>query len=408
VPSHGQTPIRPRPTFTNVLLVSHCDFTGNSALHAYSIAQELHQQAFSPAVAVPQDARSIEDIGDPPFPVVTYRDTRRGRLRFPNGAGIDLIHAMTPREHVRRFTLELAQAHGCGYVVHLEDNETTLVPRRCHPLRAPEFLAGASAITVVTEQLLELKPDHVPGVVTWPGFDEAVLSPRRAPAAVRARLGLGDRHLVVAYTGNIGETNLEDIRALYLAVAQLRKAGYEAVLVRTGWRFVPRSRLPRLDAGLLDLGWVARAHVPDLLAAADILVQPGSRSAFNDYRFPAKLPDFLVSGRPVVLPRTNIGLHLEDSVEAVLLDGGEPQEIFEKVAFLADDPTLRTKIGQRGQAFALRELRWSSSVGRIIELYRRLATPITPEAADDAGGDARARSKNSDRAELERTARPAR
>jgi glycosyltransferase involved in cell wall biosynthesis len=149
------------------------------------------------------------------------------------------------------------------------------------------------------------------------------------------------------------------------------------VLVRTGWRFIPRSRLPRLDGGLLDLGWVARAHVPDLLAAADILVQPGSGGEFNDYRFPCKLPEFLASGRPVVLPRTNIGLHLEDRVEAVLLDRGDPDEIVEKVAFLADNPTLRTEIGERSRAFALRELRWSTNVRLIIELYDSLATLAT-------------------------------
>ena len=52
---------------------------------------------------------------------------------------------------------------------------------------------------------------------------------------------------------------------------------------------------------------------PQLLVAADILVQPdGSPGPFNDYRFPSKLPDFFASGRPVVLPKTNIGLYLSE------------------------------------------------------------------------------------------------
>ena len=94
---------------------------------------------------------------------------------------------------------------------------------------------------------------------------------------------------------------------------------------------MPRSRLPHLGAGLIELGWVARRHIPELLAAADVLVQPGRPDDFNDYRFPSKVPEFLASGRPVVLPRTNIGLHLRDRREALLLDLGSAAEIAEAV-----------------------------------------------------------------------------
>jgi glycosyltransferase involved in cell wall biosynthesis len=110
--------------------------------------------------------------------------------------------------------------------------------------------------------------------------------------------------------------------------------------------------------------------VPELLAAADVLVQPGRSDAFNDYRFPSKLPEFLASGRPVVLPRTNIGLHLEDGVEALLLERGGADEIAEKVAFLAVDPELRAMLGERGREFAFRELRWSKNVSAVVDLYR--------------------------------------
>ena len=44
---------------------------------------------------------------------------------------------------------------------------------------------------------------------------------------------------------------------------------------------------------MLDLGFVSRDRLWDLLAAADVFVQPGGPSPFNDYRFPSKLPDFL-------------------------------------------------------------------------------------------------------------------
>jgi glycosyltransferase involved in cell wall biosynthesis len=348
-----------------VLLVSHCDFTGNSALHVYAIAGELERRGLSPAITVPGNAKGVADLGSPSFPVLSYRDVRKGRLRFADERGIDLVHAFTPRAHVRRLVDEL----GLPFVVHLEDNEDAIVGGGADPLRARDFLERASGMTVVIERLLELKPASVPGVVVWPGFDEAVLSPARPREAARATLGLAPEQVALVYTGNVHETNLEEVRSLYAAVALLRERGMPVMLVKTGWNFVHRSSLPGLGDGLHDLGWVARAHVPELLAAADVLVQPGRPDAFNDYRFPSKLPEFLASGRPVVLPRTNIGLHLEDGVEALLLERGAAKEIAEKVERLAADPALRAAIGARGREFALRELRWSKNVERIVELY---------------------------------------
>jgi glycosyltransferase involved in cell wall biosynthesis len=362
-----------------VLLVSHCDFTGNSALHVYAIACELERRGLSPAIAVPANAKGVADLGNPSFPVVSYRDVRRGRLRFADGRGIDLVHAFTPRAPVRALVDEL----GAPFVVHLEDNEDAIVGRRSDPVRARDFLERASWMTVVIERLLELKPASVPGVVVWPGFDEAVLSPARPRKAVRVALGLAPEQLALVYTGNVHDTNLEEVRSLYAAVGLLRERGLPVVLVKTGWNFVHRSSLPRLGDGLHDLGWVARTHVPELLEAADVLVQPGRPDAFNDYRFPSKLPEFLASGRPVVLPRTNIGLHLEDGVEALLLERGDAGEIAGRVERLAADPELRTSIGARGREFALRELRWSRNVERIVELYdgkyAASAYPVEPE-----------------------------
>ena len=44
-------------------------------------------------------------------------------------------------------------------------------------------------------------------------------------------------------------------------------------------------------------GFVPKARLPRLLALADVLVQPGRAGAFNDYRLPSKLPEFLAAKR---------------------------------------------------------------------------------------------------------------
>lgn len=406
------------PPIRNVVLVSHCDFTGNSALHVHAIASELHRRGLSPAIAVPDHAESVDDIGRPPFPVLTYAEVLTDALRFPDGRGPDLVHAFSPRELVREVTIELLRLHDCRYVLHLEDNDEVVLSgelggadaatlralpltvldrivqsRQAHPLRAARFLERASGCTVLIDRLLELVPAGVPSTVVQAGFDEAVLSPCRPREEVRAELGLEPDELAIVYTGTIHSLNRDEMRSLYEAVASLRRDGRRVVLVKTGSGSDVAAAFPSLGAGIRDLGLVPRSSIPEILAAADILVQPGGPSLFNDYRFPAKLPEYLVSGRPVVLPRTNVGLELRDGEEALLLDRGDATEISAAVARLADDADLRSRLGVAGRAFAMRELRWAASVDRLEELFAELVAdgrPASPAWALD-GADPPAR-----------------
>jgi glycosyltransferase involved in cell wall biosynthesis len=358
----------------NVLFVSHCDFTGNSAYHVFSIATELERLGWSPAIAVPRSPSGVRDLGRPAFQVLSFRDAYRGRLRFPDRAGPDLVHAFTPRQPVRSLTAGLVRRYGCPYVVHLEDNELAVqdaVLSAYDPAAVGSFLEAAAGVSVVIDRLLELKPNHVPGVVVWPGYDEAIDRPGRPPDAIRRDIGLGEDELAILYPGNVHEVNADEVSNLYEAVKSLRANGRNLILVKSGWTRISPTRLPKLGRGLRDLGWISRRRVLELLSAADILVQPGSPGPFNDYRFPSKLPEFLASGRPVVLPRSNIGLHLQDGLEALLLENGGSDEICEKVALLEADPALREHLGEGGRAFAQRELQWSKNVHEVVRLYEK-------------------------------------
>jgi len=398
-----------RQKVVNVVFISHCDFTGNSAFHVYKIASELHGRTFSPIIAVPDDAASVAEVGRPPFPVLTYRDVLNGRLPFPDGRGPDLVHAFTPRERVRKLVAQIVRTYECPYVLHLEDNDEAILsaelgasiedlkrlpaplldavvhPSRLHPLRGARLVQYAAGVTVVTDRLLEFVPRHLPATVVRPGFDEAVLSPTRSREDVRAELGLRPEDFAIVYPGSIHVTNLEDMRGLYSAVAALRKDGHPVVLVKTGWNVPEASELPQLNEGIRNLGWVRRDSLPGLLAAADALVQPGAPDAFNNYRFPAKVPDFLASGRPVILPRANIGLSLAEE-DAIVLERGTAAEIYRAIALVRANPELAARIGEHGRAYALRELSWSKSVDSVETLYRELTDmdwrPPPPWALD--------------------------
>ncbi|MCG6862994.1 MAG: glycoside hydrolase family 99-like domain-containing protein [Chromatiaceae bacterium] len=392
----------------NIVLVSHCSFQGNSALHVYSISKELYRRGHRPLICVPAEPETVFALGDPPFPVLSYCDARDQGVRFPDGKGPALIHAFSPREQVRKLVLSLCERYQCPYLVHLEDNEEAIVddelvglsfrdlagmpataverwikPWRTHPQRARSFLSGAAGVTALIDRLLELKPPGVPGTVFWPGFDPRFAENSATPIDFRRRLGLSDRDLILVYTGDVHHSNLAEVRSLFLAVGLLRRAGFPALLLKTGWNRVDMDwvRECGLQDWAIDLGYLPRADVPALLRAADILVQPGGPNRFNDYRFPSKLPEFLVSGKPVILPHSNIGRFLRDGEEAFLLDRGDAVEIFEKVSLLAANEETRTRLGDGGRHFALRRLTWTDNVERILALYAQARSEDTRASA---------------------------
>ena len=110
----------------NVVFVNYHDFTSNSAVHIFNLANELVDLGVGCAVAVPGNPATIELIGAPRFQALGFRDARNGALRFADGEEPTLVHAWTPREAVREITEELSSRYGCPYIVHLEDNEDVI------------------------------------------------------------------------------------------------------------------------------------------------------------------------------------------------------------------------------------------------------------------------------------------
>ena len=161
----------------------------------------------------------------------------------------------------------------------------------------------------------------------------------------------------MVYTGNIHCSNLAEIQSLAMALVLLRRQGMRVKLLRTGSSYVPApwDGLEELKSVVVELGFLPRQRMPELLAAADVLVQPGESNRFNDYRFPSKLPEYLVSGRPVILPRSNLGNFLTDGENAILLDSGQATE-------LVEDPHGRPgpRSGRSDWARRAGSLRWKS------------------------------------------------
>jgi glycosyltransferase involved in cell wall biosynthesis len=382
----------------NVLFVNYNDFTSNSAVHIGNLANVLTDLGVSCTVAVPGDAAPDGRIVAPRFAAVDFREARSGAATFPDGGPPALVHAWTPREVVRELTEDVCRAHGCPYVVHLEDNEDVITADRLgmtldelhatpaarldalvsstvsHPGRMRRFLAGAAGMSVIVESLLEFRPDGVPAEVVWPAFEPELFTSGPGDPELRRRLGIRDDEAVVVYAGNAHASNARELRSLYLAIVAVNRAGRPLRLVRLGRDYVDflDGEQKLLEPYVVKVPPQPRSLVPEYMRLADVLVQPGRADPFNDYRFPAKLPEFLATGRPVVLPEANVGHHLVDGEECLLLKRGDALEIAAALERLLDDAELRERLGRGGRAFAERAFSWPAGARKLQLLYQHV------------------------------------
>jgi glycosyltransferase involved in cell wall biosynthesis len=391
----------------NILFVNYGDFTTNSLNHIGGFAGALAEQGHACAVAVPSGKNTLAAVSNPSFIPVLCDEVLAQPAIFPHHKVADILHAWTPRECVRKFVLAYQRnaRKPARLIVHLEDNEEYLISGFAqrttedlrsmgfselesimsdslpHPVRHRTFLRVAEAATVIVERLREFVPATVPCSVLSPGVDPSYLKPFKADPELRRELGLHAKEKVIVFTGSNTFANEPEMRDLYAAVHALNKRGTPTRLVRTGFnrpQFL-ESLTPELTAHVLDLGFIAKARLPRLLGIADVLVQPGKPGPFNDYRLPSKLPEFLSSGRPVVLPPTNIALLMRDGDDALFLGSGTPENIADCCERIFGDPDLAARLGRNGAAFARKHFDLATNTAGLLALYESvLRAPERP------------------------------
>lgn len=382
----------------NVLFVLYYDFTANSAIHVHNFANQLVSFGHSVAVAVPKNKETGANLGEQNYTVAEFREVDgTWEKLFANGKPPDVVHAWTPREIVRLFCHKLAGICKFALIIHLEDNEERIlevnlglpfakllklrsidVPvELSHPARHREFLASASGVTLIMDRLAEFIPESLPRLVLWPGVDNARFRALPRDADYMASLRVPQDHTVICYTGNVHSTNKREVRSLYVAVAMLNREGVRTTLVRAGEDHC--TFLGPDDAWAhqhsIELGYVKHTDIPRVLNLADVLVQPGTADEFNDYRLPAKLPEFFALGRPVILPRTNVGRFVRNGEEAIVLDKVDALFICEVVKQLKADPPLRQRLSAGAVGFAQHHFDWQKNSATLAGFYEQLTGP---------------------------------
>jgi glycosyltransferase involved in cell wall biosynthesis len=203
-----------------------------------------------------------------------------------------------------------------------------------------------------------------------------------APAAraeTRRALGIAEDSFVVAWLGRMTEIKRTD--DLIRAFARLRETrSAELLLVGDG------PLRPKLEALAAELGIASTCHfvgyqedVGSYLAAADTVALTSANEGT-----PVTLIEALAAERPVV--STDVGGVrdvVDDNESGFVVEPGDIAAIADALGRLADDPSLRARMGATGRAKVVERYSVPRLVDDIDALYRRLLAderpqPLTP------------------------------
>jgi glycosyltransferase involved in cell wall biosynthesis len=393
-----------------VVFVYFGPFNVNSAIQAFHFGNELTEIGWDVTLAGVGDPGEISAVGEPRFECINHSKLRSRVRDWKREGSETVVVAWTPRERVRRLTLQLVRELRAPYTVHLEDNEwflletitgrtmeelrrlplakqdrMTPIDAAIHPTKHEAFMRDAAGVTVITEELNEFNLAGVPHAIARPGIDTERFRPDLEPPLSRAELGLSEEDFVLVYHGTVHYANQHEMLSLYLAVKLLQRRGRRVRLVRLGhteFGGVDPSAFRAVAEGATEVGIVPWREIPNYLALADAFVQPGPPNDFNRYRLPSKLPEFLAMGRPVILPHCNIGNDLSHGENALLLERGNALDIAERVEELLDDHALAERLGRGARSFALEELSWERNAQALGEfLAATIREPVAGRAA---------------------------
>ena len=381
----------------NILFVLYGDFSSNSANPLVLYARELHLAGHSSAVAVPSKLETVSQYPNPSFRPLLYREVlAEPESAFPDGRPADVIHAWTPREVVRHFVTSYMAIRPTPLLIYLEDNESWISCRalgfeegtlaqqteqnisdklpddRAHPFRYNSFIGLADAVAVIQDKLKVEVPPWVHCETVMPGVDLEFFSPRPVDPLLRRQYGVAENEKVIVYHGGLNDFTRPGLETLCRAVGSINQQGYRCRLLRAGLFALDflEQLPPEVASAVSDLGVFPKHELPDLLALADVFVQPGRIDPFEDLRLPGKVPEFLAMGRPVLMPDVNIAHLFRDGVDAVILRTGSAEEIASKCIDLFSDPQQASRIGQAGRLLAEEYFDVRSQACRLENVYK--------------------------------------
>ena len=395
----------------NVLLICLADFRAPGARQTLRLADALSAAGQRCMVMIEgdpstvrfarHDGSDVEVHGyDFSGPLVNRR-TRSLAASF----GPDVVHCYEPRTAPLSASLQLARRQRAALCVRFADDDEslakeaggsglrgrlgrpamlaagTLFPRRWpykHPLLYRQMVARSSGFDAIVPTLAAAVSERY-GVEC-----ESILpaipaeQPPLPEPGLRGRLGLPDDWAAGPLHRQRLPRPVSGPRAVAAPSRRSPTVHPDAQLVHTG-RIAPRYNLDQLREitgrgaeRTHFLGFLEDpADLQALQAEAAVLVQPGAPTDFNRLRLPAKVHDYLLTGRPTISFAVGFGELLHDREDAVLTQGGDPAELAGAIEWVLADDNRSEALGRRGRERALELFDPATIAAQTIAYYER-------------------------------------
>ncbi|MFG3255912.1 glycosyltransferase family 4 protein [Streptomyces sp. NPDC048172] len=206
-----------------------------------------------------------------------------------------------------------------------------------------------------------------------PGVDEKAFHPGSGGAAIRARLGLSDRPVVVCVSRLVPRKGQD---TLIQAMPRVLSAVPDAVLLVVGGGPY-RADLERMaaDRGLTDsvrfTGPVPWEELPAHHGAGDVFAMPcrTRRGGLDVEGLGIVYLEASATGLPVVAGDSGGAPDaVLDGETGWVVRGGHPREAADRLIELLRDPALRARMGERGRAWVDDNWRWDLLAKQLREL----------------------------------------
>jgi glycosyltransferase involved in cell wall biosynthesis len=303
----------------------------------------------------------------------------------------DLIHAFDCRPTVILPALALSRFHQVPLVIDwadwwgrggaIEEREGGRLLRLL--VRGPEtwfeerFRTKATYTTVISDALAQRAESlGVPAdrIVKLGHGSDTDSSPVSSTEHSRVALNLSPEDPVI---GSIGALHPADIELLIQAFRKLRARHQNLRLIVAG---NPVTTVPS-EAGIISLGYLPRDRFLMVLGACDFFLLPLADNLCNRARFPGRVRDYFLAGRPVVATPVGEVAELIARHGVGLVGSMDDGEFLRAASELLEDDSRRQAMGARAREFALTEYSWANVVDQFIRVYHRALDAGAPPLA---------------------------
>lgn len=131
---------------------------------------------------------------------------------------------------------------------------------------------------------------------------------------------------------------------------------------------------------------VPLAHVPQIVANADLGIVPKRADSFGNEAFSTKIMEYMSQGVPVIISRTRIDSFYFDDETVCFFESGRAEELAAAVIALHRNPQRYSTMARRGFDYVARN-NWELRKSEYLALVDRLAKdlPVSPEEESSGG-----------------------